>query len=385
MGVLGFEILPKNWDDSAAFPLKSAVLTLTLALLGLATTISRATPVVWGAPPAPAPLGVLDATIIPTSTTGLPVIYTNVNNEGYDIAISTSGLSEDGLTTVSGTDGWWFAGSNPGESYATVTVNFYLTGTFLPVAMQGVDILFEDAENQERFGNFSYFDDFGTANPVLFNNSAFFSYSDGGVFFNNFTQGANSATQEGGTQLGETMEINLTGVTTSGFTFGTHRQNSSAGSVIMMGLGDLSVAPIVAWRQSFFGGAFVDSSISGDNANPAGDGIANLLKYAFGLDPTMPETSGLPVITDQDGFLQASFNILSADTDITYIVETSDDLVNWEEDSTYSAAAGNQPYNGETIQLSATPTTSGSNIVVTDTMPLSVTPRRFMRVLVTRP
>jgi hypothetical protein len=364
---------------------KAVVLPLVIALSWLAIATSRGTPVTWGPAGSPAISGTLDATAIPLSTSMVPVLYTNVNGQGYDIVVTTSGLTQDGLTTVSGTNGWWFAGSAPGSAFATITYNFYLTGTDLPVAMQGLDLLFEDAEDEEYFGNFSYFDDFGNEVPVLFNNLNFFNYSDGGLYFDNFTEGSNNAAEEGGTQLNETVEVNLTQRTASGFTIGSHRQSSSAGSVIMMGLGDLSIAPIVSWRMSYFGPSFDTESIAGDNANPSGDGIPNLLKYAFGLDPTTSETSGLPVISAPDDFLQVNFNILSADTDITYIVETSDDLIHWKEDSTYSAAAGNKPYNGDTIQLSATPITGGTNIVVTDTMPLDVTPVRFMRVLVTRP
>lgn len=365
--------------------MKPAVLSLAFALLCIAVGTSGATPVTWGDAGSPAISGTLDATAIPT-TTLVPTMYTNVNGEGYDIVVTTSGLADDGLAPVSGTDGFWLEGTSPGaSSYGTITFNFYLSGTVLPIPIQGLDILFEDAEDKEYFGNFSYFDDFGNQVPVLFNNLNDFSYSGGGLYFDNATEGANNSPEQGGTQLGKTVEINLTEATTSGFTIGLHREDSTAGSVIMMGLGNLSIAPIFTWRMNYFGSDFDDEAIAGDTANPAGDGIPNLLKYAFGLDPTVRETSGLPVITEPDGFLQVNFDILSADTDITYIVETSDDLINWKEDSTYSAASGNKPYNGDTIQLSATPITGGTNIVVTDTMPLNVTPTRFMRVLVTRP
>jgi len=368
--------------------LKNAALPLAVALLCLALATSRATPVGWGIGGAPAGLGVLDATAIPT-TTLVPVMYTNVNGEGYDVVVTTSDLQFDGLATVSGTDGFWFQGTPYNNSnYATLTFRFYLTGTTTPVALLGTDILFEDAEDQERFGNFSYYDDFGTQVPVLFNNTEFFNYSNGALFYANDTEAVNDAPEQGGIQLGETFECNLTQTAISGFTIHAHRQTTSAGSVIMMGLGDLSIPPIVQWRQSFFGANFANAAVAGDNADPAGDGLPNLLKYAFGLDPTTTETQtdpGLPVITAPDGFLQVSFNILDADTDITYIVQTSDDLVNWTNGTTYSATNGDQLLNGDTLQLSGTPIPGGTNVVVTDSIPLSATSGRYMRVLVTRP
>jgi hypothetical protein len=366
--------------------LKPALLPLALAALCVATHAARANPVAWGAGGASATTGLLDSTLIPATTPFYPITYTNVNGEGYDIAVTTSSLQDDGPASVSGTQGWWFQGTPESNSdYASVTFRFYLTGTNIPIAILGSSLLFEDAEDQERFGDFSYYDDFGNQTPVLFNDSNVFSFSNGGLFFANGTEAANNSPEQGGTQLGKTMAVNLSQTTISGFTIYAHRQTTSAGSVIMMGLGNLAIAPIVAWREYYFNFDLAYEPVAGDNANPAGDGIPNLLKYAFGLDPSVTENSGLPVVTAPDGFLQVSFNLQSADTDITYIVETSDDLVNWTKGSTYSATSGNLPNNGDTQELSETPITGGTNIVVIDNMPLSLAQTRFMRVLVTRP
>jgi hypothetical protein len=49
------------------------------------------------------------------------------------------------------------------------------------------------------------------------------------------------------------------------------------------------------WRNHYFPGVS-DQSIIGDNANPANDGLTNLVKYALGLDPTVPSLNGAPVI-----------------------------------------------------------------------------------------
>ena len=43
-------------------------------------------------------------------------------------------------------------------------------------------------------------------------------------------------------------------------------------------------SPLEAWRAANFGNPS-DPAVSGDGANPSGDGIPNVLKYAFGLNP----------------------------------------------------------------------------------------------------
>lgn len=45
------------------------------------------------------------------------------------------------------------------------------------------------------------------------------------------------------------------------------------------------VLPIADWRVREFGGQAADPAVAGDSADPDGDGLVNLLEYAFGLDP----------------------------------------------------------------------------------------------------
>jgi hypothetical protein len=84
---------------------------------------------------------------------------------------------------------------------------------------------------------------------------------------------------------------------------------------------------------------------SQDLATPAGDGVANLLKYAFNLAPNAGDltksnyrilsangTAGLPLIThDSQGRLVIEFvrRKASANSGITYSVETSGDYWTW--------------------------------------------------------
>lgn len=73
-------------------------------------------------------------------------------------------------------------------------------------------------------------------------------------------------------------------------------------------------------------------------ATPAGDGISNLLKYAFNLDPMVPYPGGATLYEAYgqetyagDDYLIITFNILKTVYDLQYVVEASDDLAVWEE------------------------------------------------------
>ena len=229
---------------NAIYSMRKIPLLLAAAALGCAWALPcRATPVLWGPAGVSATNGYLDATLIPASTGTTPIRYTNVNNQGYDIVVTTSGLGGQGYTTFLGDGGWWFQGTPPGSSrYAIVTLRFYATGTNTPVGINGTDIVIQDVENQELFGGFSYFTQIGTQTPVLFD-SAIFAYSYGADYYLNYDEVADNALQQSNAQVGKSMEINISSQTISGFTFGAYRQSTAAGSVIMMGLGNLSVAP----------------------------------------------------------------------------------------------------------------------------------------------
>jgi hypothetical protein len=91
-------------------------------------------------------------------------------------------------------------------------------------------------------------------------------------------------------------------------------------------------AGFAGWQQANFTEAeLADPAISGPNANPAGDGVANLLKYAFGLDPKVPAPAGsLPVVDEVEGSLTLTYTRSKSATDLAFIVEVTTDLITWE-------------------------------------------------------
>ncbi len=130
------------------------------------------------------------------------------------------------------------------------------------------------------------------------------------------------------------------------------------------------------WQSSHFTTEEIaDATISGPQADPDGDGVANFLEYAFGLDPMTPAREGLPVLNtariDGADYLSLSFSRLKTSDDLTYVVEVSSDLARW------------SPL-GATVQ---TVVDRGEREIVTvrDSVPVGSVAQRFLRVRVVAP
>ena len=123
-----------------------------------------------------------------------------------------------------------------------------------------------------------------------------------------------------------------------------------------------------------------NTAISGDTANPEGDGIPNLMKYALGLNPWTNGVRGLPVksiiSTGSGNYLALTYTQVLSDTDITYAVQVSNDLRNW-----YSGP-------GYTMSPSAVGNPDGAteNVTIEAALPINGgAPAQFIRLQVTGP
>ena len=128
-----------------------------------------------------------------------------------------------------------------------------------------------------------------------------------------------------------------------------------------------ALTPSQSWRYQYFG-TTANSGNAADNANPAGDGINNLTKYALGLDPTKAEAS--PVTEDtSSGHLTLTAPKNPNATDVTYSVQVTSDLT----DPTSWTTSG-----------TTVATNTSSELVVEDNTPVNSAAERFMRLQVSR-
>jgi hypothetical protein len=130
-----------------------------------------------------------------------------------------------------------------------------------------------------------------------------------------------------------------------------------------------------AWREAYFTPTELTNwSLSGDDGEPAEDGVPNLLKYALGLPPKTPATSGLPSVgsisTGGKSYLSLSFTDQAALADITYTVQVSSDLLTWQSGLAYAVRTDNG---------------STSTATYRDLTAIGDLPRHFLRLNITRP
>lgn len=82
-------------------------------------------------------------------------------------------------------------------------------------------------------------------------------------------------------------------------------------------------------HEHFTAEELLDPAISGPNADPDGDGFANLLEYALGLDPRAAATDGLPEIGVVATDLAYTYTRPVGRSELTYSVQFSTNLTSW--------------------------------------------------------
>src|ERR1039457_6913453 len=86
------------------------------------------------------------------------------------------------------------------------------------------------------------------------------------------------------------------------------------------------VTPFSAWQLAEFGANATNAAISGDLADPDGDGIVNLLEYALNLNPNVASGTGLPTVQIDPvcGCLALTYTKFISATDLIYTAEAAD-------------------------------------------------------------
>ncbi|CAM2867236.1 LamG-like jellyroll fold domain-containing protein [Rariglobus hedericola] len=132
----------------------------------------------------------------------------------------------------------------------------------------------------------------------------------------------------------------------------------------------VAASGIDTWRMTHFGTTDATGNRA-DNASAANDGMANLLKYALGLNPNLPATAASAGLILQvqtvEGSNYLSYTFTGTAADVTYVVEATSDL------------------NGTWTSLYTHSGSAPGTVKVDDTQSLSSVTKRFMRLRVTRP
>ncbi len=126
-----------------------------------------------------------------------------------------------------------------------------------------------------------------------------------------------------------------------------------------------SLTPLQTWRQTFFG-VSTNTGLAADTADGDNDGLANLIEYATGSNPTVPSTGAVQVGRSVDGLrLTMTYNRV-ADSSITYTVEGTTDIVA-----------------GPWTTVNTTTGVAAGTVVVEDNVAISAQARRFLRLRIT--
>jgi hypothetical protein len=106
-----------------------------------------------------------------------------------------------------------------------------------------------------------------------------------------------------------------------------HAMTVTADGNVTLQAATLALAPLEAWRASYFSGSeLADPNISGDTADPDGDGIPNLLEYALNGNPRVANASIRPQPSILADHLTLNYTRRKAATDVTYDLQVSSEL-----------------------------------------------------------
>ena len=90
----------------------------------------------------------------------------------------------------------------------------------------------------------------------------------------------------------------------------------------------ITKTPYELWMESTFSSSDISAGLNlGPSDDFDGDGIANGLEYAYGLDPTVSDTAGLPFGGVKDNHLFWTYHQNKSATDVTFLVEACTSLL----------------------------------------------------------
>jgi hypothetical protein len=121
-----------------------------------------------------------------------------------------------------------------------------------------------------------------------------------------------------------------------------------------------------SWAEKYLS---VYPDLSGPLDDADGDGVVNLLKYAFDMDPGVSSREGLPVVMVEPEFLTLTYRRRTDAVNLLYEVIWSDDLSVWSNEGVTEEVVGQPTANTEEVR---------ATIVIVGE------PSKFIRVTVTQ-
>lgn len=325
-------------------------------------------------------------TIIPGTNAATPVLLAGFDVSGQTnfglspmpattnaLSVTAIGLTRGTGVTTSGTAArraWGGTGFADASAEAAIASNRFFTFKVTPTGSNAISYTSISRFDYRRSGT-------GPTNGLI-------QYQIGSGPFLDVTNVVYTAGTSAGGSLGP---IDLSGISalqnvTNSVTFRIVNWNGSAGGtwyvfdfrdnsdpdLTLEGTVSTPLTPIELWRLNWFG-TTADSGAAADTNIVTSDGMPNLLKYALGLNPTVPANN--PVIGSiSNNFLYLTVPRNPDASDISFWVEGTSNL-----SSAWST-------NNAEIDID---TTASSLLQAHYINPLNVSPRAFMRLRVTRP
>ena len=144
----------------------------------------------------------------------------------------------------------------------------------------------------------------------------------------------------------------------------------------------LALSPVESWRLAHFA-AIANAGDGADIADPDSDGLRNILEYAFTLDPKVASLAGISTVrVNGGGYLEIQFTRNTANTDLTYTVQASANLVTWTDIASSTAGAVTAGSGAHSVIESGAGAIK--TVTVEDSQPVSAGNVRFLRVKVLR-
>ncbi|HWB03789.1 MAG TPA: hypothetical protein VG796_12250 [Verrucomicrobiales bacterium] len=104
-----------------------------------------------------------------------------------------------------------------------------------------------------------------------------------------------------------------------------HFAGNGVNNIFEVTLAGKALSSLEVWKEFYFESS-VNEGISANNADPDQDGLENLLEFAFGLDPAVPDASLQPKWSFKGDDVVLSFTTPENVSGITYAVEYNTSL-----------------------------------------------------------